>query len=112
MHKHLLIKIKKKSKFWYIEYKVGDGTRKRVKGYKDKAATSQLAAKLEREAEQAEIGIIERHKKYRKRPLAEHLTDFRDSLVARGNMAKHAEQTVKWIKTVLDDCGFSELTHF
>ena len=46
-------KITKQSKFWYIDYKGADGIRKRVKGFKDKAATTQYAAKLEREAELA-----------------------------------------------------------
>ena len=42
-------KAKKKSQCWYVDYKAADGTRKRIKGFKDKAATIQLAAKLERE---------------------------------------------------------------
>ena len=50
-------RIKKKSAYWYIDYKATGGTRKRVKGFKDKTATAQLAAKLEKEAELAEAGI-------------------------------------------------------
>ena len=46
-------RVKKKSVFWYIDYKAVGGIRKRVKAFKDKTATAQLAAKLEKEAEQA-----------------------------------------------------------
>ena len=49
-------RIKKKSAYWYIDYKAAGGVRKRVKGFKDKTATAQLAAKLEKEAELAEAG--------------------------------------------------------
>ena len=52
-------KVKRKSQYWYIDYKNDDGTRKRVKGFKDKQATTQLAAKLEKEAELAEAGMVE-----------------------------------------------------
>ena len=31
-------RIRKKSKFWYIDYKTADETRKRIKGFKDTAA--------------------------------------------------------------------------
>jgi len=99
-------KVKKKSAYWYIDYKTADGTRKRVKAFKDKAATAQLAAKLEREAEQEEVGIIDKYKEHRKRPLKEHVTDFKASLVAKGNTAKHADQQTKRISTVFEACGF------
>ena len=73
-------RIKKKSACWYIDYKAAGGTRKRVKGFKDKAATAQLAAKLEKEAELAESGIIDRFKEHSKKPLSKHLEDWRQSL--------------------------------
>ena len=54
-------KTRHKSKYWYIDYKAANGTRKRVKGFKDKAATTQLAAKLGREAELAQAGIVDKY---------------------------------------------------
>ena len=44
--------IRKKSKYWYIDYKGPGGIRKRVRGFKDKQATVQYAAQLEKESEQ------------------------------------------------------------
>jgi len=99
-------KVKKKSACWYIDYKTAEGTRKRVKAFKDKQATQQLAAKLEREAEQAQIGIIDRYKEHRKKPLVEHLSDFKTSLLAKGDSKEYVEQTLARIKPVFDDCKF------
>ena len=99
-------KIKKKSKFWYIDYKGPDGIRKRVKGFKDKTATAQLAAKLEKEAELAEVGIIDKYKEHTKRPLTEHIEDFRVSLQAKGNTAKHVKLVVRRAEKVIEGCKF------
>ena len=66
-------KVKKQSKCWYVKYRDKDGIEHRVKGFKDKTATQQLAAQLEREAELGEVGIVDRYKEHRTRPLAEHL---------------------------------------
>ena len=49
-------KIKKQSKNWYVKYRDADGIEQRVKGYKDKVATQQLAAKLEKESELGKEG--------------------------------------------------------
>jgi len=99
--------IRKQSKFWYIDYKAGrDGQRKRVKGFKDKTATAQLAAKLEREAELADAGIVDRFKEHRLRPLSEHLKDFKASLVNKGTTAKHAELVHNRAKAVIEGSTF------
>ncbi len=103
-------KVKRKSQYWYIDYKTADGTRKRVKGFKDKTATAQLAAKLEREAEQAQVGIIDKYKAHRKRPLLEHLKDFKQSLVDKGNTDKQARLVHNRAKAVIVNCGFVYLS--
>ena len=46
----------KQSAKWYVEYVDVDGIRRRVPGYKDKKATEQLAARLEREASRRSVG--------------------------------------------------------
>jgi integrase len=99
-------KVKKRSAHWYIDYKGPDGTRKRVKGFKDKAATLQLAAKLEKESELAQQGLGDKFKEHRKRALSEHVDDFRASLIAKGNTEKHANQQKRRVKTTFDACGF------
>ncbi len=92
-------RIRKQSKSWYIDYKTAEGTRKRVKAFKDKQATQQLAAQLEKEAELAQAGIVDKYKQHRKIPLTEHLIDFRQSL---GDTSKHAKQTENALKKTFD----------
>jgi len=99
-------KVKRKSQYWYIDYKTSDGTRKRVKGFKDKTATQQLAAKLEKEAELDQAGIIDRFKEHRKRPLKEHLEDFCSSLQARGNTPEYCNLTHYRAERICNGCKF------
>ena len=99
-------RIKKKSAYWYIDYRGPDGVRKRVKGFKDKTATAQLAAKLEKESELAQAGIVDRFKAHRLTPLSQHLLDFEQSLLAGGVLAEYAQQQHDRIKRVFDSNGF------
>ena len=99
-------RIRKQSQCWYIDYKTAEGTRKRVKAFKDKQATAQLAAKLEKEAELAQAGIIDRFKEHRKRPLAEHLADFTASLINKVTTEKHACLVYNRAKAIIDNCKF------
>lgn len=96
----------KQSKSWYVDYKTEDGKRKRVKGFKDKAATVQLAVELERNAELARRGIIDRYAEDRKKPLKQHLEDFHQSLLAKGNTVAHAKQTSTRAREIISLCKF------
>jgi integrase len=88
-------RILKQSRFWYIKYRDIDGIEHRVKGYRDKLATQQLAAKLEK-------GITPKEQK----PLIEHLKDYRQYLIDKGDTLDHAGLTHNRIKTILDGCKF------
>ncbi len=99
-------RIRKQSKFWYIDYKTADATRKRVKGFKDKQATAQLAAKLEKEAELAQVGIVDKYKEHRKRPLRKHLEDFLSSLQAKGNTPEYCNLTHYRAERICNGCKF------
>jgi integrase len=98
--------VQRQSPYWYIDYKTADGTRKRLKGFKDKAATAQLAAKLEREAELAQAGVVDRYAEHRKAPLSKHLADFKQSLLDKGDKEKHACLVHNRAKAIVDSCGF------
>ena len=99
-------RIRKQSQSWYIDYKTAEGTRKRVKGFKDKQATVQLAAKLEKESELAQAGVVDKYKEHRKRPLAEHLEDFRSSLRAKGNTPEYCRLTHYRLEQICNGCKF------
>lgn len=99
--------VTKQSPYWYIDYKGIDGVRKRIKAFKDKTATAQLAAKLEREAELAAAGIVDLYAEHRKRPLAEHLKEFRDNMTGKGATEQHAKITHNRIKAIFESCKFT-----
>ncbi len=74
--------VTRQSAKWHIKYVDSDGIDRRVVAYKDKTASQQLAARLEKEAELGKEGVVDRYKEHRRRPLAEHLQDFHQWLLA------------------------------
>ena len=92
---------------WYVKYRDADGIVRCVPGYTDKEATKQLEARLVKEAALANEGVVDRYKSHRTRPLKEHLEEFRQSLLAKGNTAKHAELTFSRAQAVMEGCKFA-----
>ena len=84
-------KVRTKSRKWYVEYRDGQGIRRRKAGFANKAATRQLAAELERQAEHEASGLRDRCAEHRKRPLTRHVDDWRETLIAKGTTEKHAD---------------------
>ena len=99
-------RVKKQSRSWYVKYRDADGIERRVKGYKDKEATRQFAATLEREAELARAGVVDRYKKHRRTPLMDHLREYEASLRDKGTTEKQARLVFNRAKAVLQSCGF------
>jgi len=98
--------VKKQSQCWYVKYRDGDGIERRVKGYKDKEATRQLAARLAKEAELAREGVVDRFKEHRKTPLIRHLKEYKASLLNKGTTEKQACLVFNRAKAVIQNCGF------
>ncbi len=93
-----------------IEWFDHDGRRRR-KGTRiaDKDAAQQLANKLETEAMQRRSGLIdatqERFAKEARRPLSEHLADYKAVLLARGNTDRYVEMTDARVRFIVESCG-------
>ncbi len=100
-------RVTRKSKHWYIEYREHDGTRKRVRGFTDKKDTMQLAVRLEHEADLVAAGMGDRFKKHRKRPLMEHLEEFKASLKAKGTTEKHVDLVYTRARKIVQGCQFA-----
>ena len=96
----------RKLRRWYVKYKDADGIVRRVKGHTDREATKQLAARLERDAARRQEGMIDPCVESHRKPLAEHLDDYRRCLLAKGDTEKHAGQTARYAAAVLDGCRF------
>lgn len=99
--------VTKQSSKWHVKYVDADSIERRVPAYKDKIASQQLAAELEKAAELAREGVVDRYKEHRKTPLAEHLEDFKKSLSARSNTEEHVMLTVRRVKNVIEGCRFA-----
>ena len=96
----------RKLRRWYVKYKDADGIVRRVKGHTDREATKQLAARLERDAARRQEGMIDPCVESHRKPLAEHLDDYRRCLLAKGDTAEHADKTHARCRAVLDGCRF------
>jgi len=96
----------KQSQKYYTRLTDADGIKRTIPLYTDKTASMHKTLQLKREYEQADEGIIDRYKEHRKRPLSEHLEDFRKSLLAKGCTTKHAEQVKSRLSRIVEGCKF------
>ncbi len=100
-------KVKKQSLKYYTRLKNADGIKQTIPLFRDKTASEQRAAQLQKEFELEKAGVVDRYKEHRKRPLAEHLNDFCESLLAKGNTVKHAKQVTSRVSRVIKGCKFT-----
>src|SRR5262245_38284128 len=84
-------KVRTKSGKWYGRV---PGRPKPIPLSTNKVAAQQMLAALVRKAELGKVGISDPFEEHRKRPLAEHVEDYRRYLEAKGNTAKHVRLTV------------------
>lgn len=99
-------KTKSKTRKWWIKFRDFDGKVKRVPGFTDRAATLQMAAKLEREASFKKAGVFDPYEEHRKRPLLEHLDAYKQFMEAKGNSDKHVYQVATRAEKVIRGCRF------
>jgi integrase len=96
----------KQSQKYYTRLTDADGIKRTIPLFRDKTASQQQAAQLVKEVELARTGVVDRYKEHRKKPMEEHLEEFRHSLLAKGNTTKHADQTVYRAKRIIEGCKF------
>jgi len=100
-------KVKKQSLKYYTRLTDVDGIKRTIPLFRDKTASEQKAAQLQKEIELAKAGVVDRFKEHRKRPLAEHLSDFRQYLFDKGDTQDYAKLTHNRVKAILTNCKFS-----
>jgi integrase len=96
----------KQSTKWYVKYRDAEGIVRTVPGYADREASRQLEARLTKEAALASEGVVDAYKEHRAKPLGEHLDDFKQSMLDKGDTAKQAQQVTMRAKAVIQACGF------
>jgi hypothetical protein len=94
------------SRKWYGEWKDPDGTEHCEPLATDRTAAEQMLAERVRKAELKHAGVADPFEQRHKRPLAEHLEDYRRFLLAKGDTGEHADKTRNRVQAVLDGCGF------
>ena len=87
-----------------------DGIKRTIPLFRDKTASQQQAAQLQKEIELAKAGVVDRYKEHRKRPLTEHLADFKQSLLDDGDTLKQVRLTIYRINSIFEGCRFTRWT--
>ena len=95
-------KVTKRARHWYVRYKDGNGKTCQVKGYTDKGMTQQLAANLQARAQRQQVGLADPHEQHRRRPIAEHLSDFERHLNDKDNTPKYIDLTIQRCRDLFD----------
>ena len=98
--------VRKKSKTWHIRYYTPDGARHKVTGYRDKKATENKAAELERRGLRVDAGLVDPAEEHAKRPLVEHLADYVRYLASKGNVSRYVTTFQYRLTAILDNCRF------
>lgn len=102
-------KSRRKSRKWYGQFTDPDGEVHRVPLCNDKTAAQALLNEHVRKAERKMAGLIDPFEEHRKRPLVDHLEDFRRSLDVKENTGKHVQQTHSRLTKLCEGCQFRTL---
>jgi len=101
------VKVERLAKVWYGKYRDAHNRKKRVKLCANKEAAKEILAKLVTDAAKGRHGLGNSFEAHHKRPLADHLEDFRRWLEARGNTLKQVQLKIGRIRRLLDGCKFT-----
>jgi len=91
----------------YTRLTGADGIKRTLPLYTDKTASEQGAAQLQKEIESADAGVVDRYKEHRNKPLREHLEDFREFLLAKGDTEKQANLVAYRVRAIITGCSFT-----
>ena len=78
-----------------------------VKLFTDAVASQQKLAELIRNAERDQTGLADPGREQRKRPLAEHVADWKAAMQNDRASQKHVRQFVACVRRVIDQCRFT-----
>ena len=101
------VKVTKKYKHWTIQYRDAAGRLKRIKGYVDKGATKQLAARLEAQTARGEQGLLDPFRAHRRRPIGEHITEYVADLEGSGSDDKYVENARNRLNRLAKECRWT-----
>jgi len=86
---------------------------KEATGCKDKSAAQAVLARIQRRVELTRAGLLshaeDAARKHTDTPLTKHIDEFEAHLIAKGDTAKHAAKTARYLTRMVDACGFAKL---
>src|SRR5262245_1561125 len=96
-------KVKKKSGKWYGRV---PGSTKPVPLSSNKVAAQQLLAEMVKKAELGRAGLGDPFEGHGKRPLVEHLADYRRELASRDNAPRYVQVVFSRLESLFQGCAF------
>jgi integrase len=100
------------AKKWYGQYTTATGRVRRVPLAVSKAAADAMLEALVTRVENERAGKVDRLADERKRPLVDHLEDWKASLAASGRPADYLALKLARVNAALDGCGWVFTTDF
>jgi integrase len=97
------------SKAWWGRYLDADGKRCTVQLCADKKKANEMLAHFVEQARLVRNGMASTFADHRDRPLAEHLAEWKATLLAAGHCAKHVAGVTGQAARVLNGCGFKRI---
>lgn len=99
----------RQTKNWYIEFRDPSGKLVVKPGYRDKLATAQYAAELERTAERVDAGLLSVGVEHGRTPIAQHIDDYVESLRTKGDTAKHVSIIRRQLERLTAGSGWTRI---
>jgi integrase/recombinase XerD len=96
-------RVKTKSRKWWGRYRDASGTVRRVPLAGDKMAAQAMLNDLVLKVEREKAGLVDPTDGQRKRPLSEHLAEFKKYLTNKGVTSKQVRESTKQIQKMVDD---------
>ena len=102
-------RVKAWSRKWWGRYKDENGVERRAPLAADKTAAGAMLNELLRKVERRVAGIDDPFEKHRKRPLAEHVEEFRMYLVDKASSTDHVKLTDQRLRSILAGAKFGRI---
>jgi integrase/recombinase XerD len=91
-------RVKKSSRKWWGQFRDGDGRLRRHPLATDKTAAQAMLSDLVKQAEREAAGLVDVTEEQRKRPLRQHLADFRRHLQNKGVTPKQLQTVISQVE--------------
>jgi len=96
-------KVRGRSKKWWGKYRDASGMIRRAPLAVDKGVAQMMLNDLVRKAEREKAGLVDPTEEQRKRPLAQHVAEFREYLKNKGVTPKQVKESTTQIQKIIDD---------